>query len=45
MRADSRTPFELAVDLVAEEVLGTDLLRQYSWLTLVGSGALQRLGG
>lgn len=45
MRADSRTPFELAVDLVAEEVLGTDLLRQYSWLTLVGSGALQRLAG
>lgn len=45
MGADSRTPFELAVDLVGEEVLGTDLLRQYSWLTLVGSGALQRLGG
>ena len=45
MGADFRTPFELAVDLMAEEVLGTDLLRQYSWLTLVHAGALQRLGG
>ena len=39
------TPFESAVDLVAEEVLGTDLLRGYSWVTVVQDGALQRLGG
>jgi len=30
---------------VAEEVLGTDLLRGYSWVTLLHAGALRRLGG
>jgi hypothetical protein len=42
---DFRTPFEHAVDLVPEEVLGTDLLRGYSWVTLLQAGALTRLGG
>ena len=45
MGAEFRTPFELAVGLMPEEVLGTDLLRQYSWLTVVDAGALRRLGG
>ncbi len=45
MGAEISTPFETAVDLVAEEVLGTDLLRGYSWMTVVPDRALQRLGG
>lgn len=28
-----------------EEVLGTDLLRGYSWVTLLDAGALRRLDG
>ena len=43
--APLQTPFERAMDLAPEEVLGTDLLRGYSWVTLIPAGALIRLGG
>ena len=42
---DTRTPFENAVHLSAQDVLGTDLLRGYSWVTLLHAGAMRRLGG
>src|SRR3954451_16120336 len=42
---DTLTPLEYAVDLRAEELLGADLLRGYSWVTLLQAGELRLLGG
>lgn len=39
------TPFENAVRLDPSDTLGTDLVRGYSWVTVLSPGATHRVGG